>query len=294
MIYLIDGHNLIGKLPDIQLSDPDDEQKLVKRLNDWCLLDNRRKIKVFFDAGEFGGLGDMLSRPAVRVQFSRVGQTADSVIVQFLQTIKNPQEFTLVTSDREIIYAARKRRVGYILSEEFAILLAEELQPDPKTETEEIKPEEKGAESEVDVSDSEVQTWLRAFENAPHRAPDVHIVKLPPRETQQNPANEPISNLDKTQSGKRAKPPVDPDKLKEGEAELSKEDMAEWIALFGDEEIRQQKEQAKPVVLPDPAAERKKPTRRKKGEPVVRKFSEDRLTGEEVDTWLEIFEKREK
>lgn len=294
MIYLIDGHNLIGKLPDIQLSDPDDEQKLVKRLNDWCLLDKRRKIKVFFDAGEFGGLGDMLSRPAVRVQFSRVGQTADSIIVQFLQAIKNPQEFTLVTSDREIIYAARKKRVGYILSEEFAVLLAEELQPDPKADTEEIKLAEQGAEPEVDVTDDEVQTWLRAFENAPHRAPDVHIVKLPPRDENWNPTNDLSARLDQTKAGKRAAKNIDPDKLKEGEAELSKEDMAEWIAIFGDEEIRQQKEAAKPVVIPDPAAEHKKPTRRKKGEPVVRKFSEDQLTGEEVDTWLEIFEKREK
>ena len=294
MIYLIDGHNLIGKLPDIQLSDPDDEQKLVKRLNDWCLIDGRRKIKVFFDAGEFGGLGDMLSRPAVRVQFSRVGQTADTVIVQYLQSIKNPQEFTLVTSDREIIYAARKRRVGYILSEEFAVLLAEELEPDIKAETEPMEPEEQGAESDVDVTDEEVQTWLRAFEKAPHRAPDVHIVKLPPREANQNPTNDPSSNVEKDQTGKRISKQVDPDKLKEGEAQLSKEDMEEWIALFGDDEIRQQKEDSKPVIIPDPGAERKKPTRRKKGEPVVRKFSEDRLTGEEVDTWLEIFEKREK
>ena len=289
MIYVIDGHNLIGKLPDIHLSDPDDEQKLVARLNDWCRLDRRRKIKVFFDAGEFGGLGDMLSQPSVRVQFSRVGQTADSLIIQFLQSIKNSQEFTLVSSDREIIYAARKRRVGYILSEEFALMLAEELTPDPDAETEEPKPEEKGAESEVEVSDDEVQGWMRAFENAPHRAPDVHIVKLPPRESAQNPTNEPAGPAKGGKKGKAR--PVDPDRLKEGEAALSQEDMAEWMALFGDEEIRQKKEDAKPVVIPDPGAERKKPTRRKKGEPVVRKFADDRLTNEEVDVWLEIFDK---
>lgn len=296
MIFLVDGHNLIGKLPDIQLSDPDDEQKLVTRLNDWCLLDKRRKIMVFFDAGEFGGLGDMLSRPTVRVQFSRVGQTADSVIVNYLQAIKNPQEFTLVTSDREIIYAARKRRVGYILSEEFSVLLAEELGP-LKASGETGEPadqSEKGAEAEVDVSDDEVQTWLKAFEKAPHRAPDVHIVHLPPRETKTNITNDLDDGRNRSNGPKKKPKVIDPDKLKEGEAELSKADMDEWIALFGDEKVRQQKENEKPVIIPDPAAARKKPTRRKKGEPVVRKFAEDQLTGEEVDTWLEIFEKREK
>ncbi|MFK7804385.1 MAG: NYN domain-containing protein [Anaerolineae bacterium] len=298
MIFVIDGHNLIGKLPDIELSDPDDEQKLVTRLNDWCTLDKRRKIMVFFDAGEFGGLGNMLSRPTVRVQFSRVGQTADAVIVKYLESIKNPQEFTLVTSDREIIYAARKRRVGYILSEEFSVLLAEELGPykPADDDNDSADSDEKGAEADVEVSDDEVQTWLKAFEKAPHRAPDVHIVQLPPRDVRKNP--NPSNDLDHARQQslirKKKLKAIDPDKLKEGETELSQADMDEWIALFGDETVRQKKESEKPVVIPNPAAARKKPTRRKTGEPVVRKFAEDQLTGEEVDTWLEIFDKRKK
>ena len=32
MPYLIDGHNLIAKLPDIDIADPNDEAKLVTRL----------------------------------------------------------------------------------------------------------------------------------------------------------------------------------------------------------------------------------------------------------------------
>ncbi len=117
---------------------------------------------------------------------------------------------------------------------------------------------------------------------------------MPPRETQQNRTNDPDDTTQRSNSGKKKPKIVDPDKLKEGEAELSKADMDEWIALFGDEKIRQQKVNEKPIVIPDPAAARKKPTRRRKGEPVVRKFAEDQLTGEEVDTWLEIFDKREK
>jgi hypothetical protein len=32
MPFLIDGHNLIGALPDLDLDDPDDEARLVERL----------------------------------------------------------------------------------------------------------------------------------------------------------------------------------------------------------------------------------------------------------------------
>lgn len=32
MSYIIDGHNLIGVLPDIHLNQPDDEQRLLARL----------------------------------------------------------------------------------------------------------------------------------------------------------------------------------------------------------------------------------------------------------------------
>ncbi len=291
MIYVIDGHNLIGKMPDIQLSDPDDEQKLVSRLSDWTVQDKRRKIKLYFDAGEFGGLGDMLSRPSIRVQFSRMGKTADSMIIKFMESIKNPQEFTLVTSDREIIYAARKKRIGYILSEEFVVLLQEDLKGiEPGEVKEGQKPAEAGAEEEVDVSDSEVKEWLNAFEKAPHREPDIHIVPLPSRKPKPNPTND----LEEAKRIERAKKVVDPDKLKDGESNLTKEDLAEWMAMFGDEEIRKKKEAEKPVVIPDPAAKRKKKPLRKKGEPVTRKFGEGGLSMEEVDNWLEIFDTEKK
>ena len=289
MIFLIDGHNLIGKMPDIHLSDPDDEQKLVSRLSDWAGQDKRRRLMVYFDAGEFGGMGDMLSRPSVRVQFSRIGKTADSMIVKFMQSVKNAQEFTLVTSDREIIFAARKRRIGYILSEEFVLLVQEDLKGFD-AEKEQKEPEEAGSEADVDVSAAEVQQWMSAFEKAPHREPDVHIVKLPPRRQRPNPTND----AEEAKEAARAKKQINPDKLKDGETQLSEEDLAEWMKMFGDEKIRKKKESEKPVVIPDPAAARKKRPIRKKGEPVTRKFADGQLSEEEVDTWLELFQTEKK
>ena len=284
MIYLIDGHNLIGKLPDIKLSDPDDEEKLVRKLSAWVQQDYRRKIQLFFDSGEYGGLGNTLSAPTIRVQFSRVGQTADSVIIKFMEGVKNPQEFTLVSSDREIIFAARKKRIGYILSEEFAVLMAEDVQ-DVDDEGE-PKEKEQGTEEEVEVSDAEIQTWMNAFKNAPHRSPDVHFVPIPKKPTNLDASNNPKE----AKAQKKVAKQKNFDKLKEGDSALSKDDLEEWMNLFGDETLRQQKQNDKPVVVPDPSKKRKSNTRRKKGEPVVRKFAEDGLNEEEINTWLDFFQ----
>jgi len=39
---VIDGHNLIPKVPGIQLSDPDDENKLIQMVSEYCRLSRTR------------------------------------------------------------------------------------------------------------------------------------------------------------------------------------------------------------------------------------------------------------
>ena len=80
MTLIIDGHNLIPKVPGMQLSDMDDETKLVELVREYC---RRRRVKaeVFFDgalpgfkAGSGGGL--------VHVHNVRKGRTADDAMVK--------------------------------------------------------------------------------------------------------------------------------------------------------------------------------------------------------------------
>ena len=54
MPFLIDGHNVIAALPDIELEDPHDEAKLVFKLRAWTGRE-RRKAIVVFDGGVPGG-----------------------------------------------------------------------------------------------------------------------------------------------------------------------------------------------------------------------------------------------
>ena len=43
MNYLIDGHNLIGQLPDISLDDPNDEALLVQKLSGFCAANTKHR-----------------------------------------------------------------------------------------------------------------------------------------------------------------------------------------------------------------------------------------------------------
>ena len=56
MTYLIDGHNLIGKIPWIDLSSSDDEDELIKLLQEFARI-RRKKIEVFFDQAPPGYSG---------------------------------------------------------------------------------------------------------------------------------------------------------------------------------------------------------------------------------------------
>jgi predicted RNA-binding protein with PIN domain len=156
MHYLIDGHNLIGRMPDISLDDPQDEVELVLRLRSWSARSRKRRVTVVFDHGLPGGQDRGLSTGKVNVVFASPGRTADSILIARIHSVKNPREYTLVTSDNVIIKEAGAKRMSVLRSEEFA--------PELK-KGEDQGSETTGAPSEADphVSDAEVEMWLNLF-----------------------------------------------------------------------------------------------------------------------------------
>ena len=155
MHYLIDGHNLIAKMPGISLDDPDDEAKLVLLLKSWSAGNRRRRITVVFDSGLPGGHSRVLSGSSVDVLFASVGSTADAVLIGRIRNVQNPTEFTLVSSDREVIEAAKTRNMPAISAESFAA---------------QIQMSNNSAKSDADpgplLSAKEVEEWLKLFEGA--------------------------------------------------------------------------------------------------------------------------------
>ena len=150
MPLLIDGHNLIGKIPGLSLADPDDEVELVRRLQRYC-RHRRRRAVVVFDAGVLGGRSGALSTPEVEVVFAPAGRRADDVIQERLRKIRDPAGWLVVSSDREIQRIARQAGARVVSAEEFVA----EMRAPPSA------PHKKQAPR---MSEDEIQEWLDLFQ----------------------------------------------------------------------------------------------------------------------------------
>jgi len=149
MAILIDGHNLIGKIPGLRLNDPDDEEQLLLRLRSYRARTGKRLV-VYFDPGEAYQSPGRRSKGGISVRQAGTGQRADDLIIRDLQRHHNPRELTVVTSDRAIQEVARHYQARVIDAATFA---AELNHPPQKEETREMPP----------LPENEVQEWLAIF-----------------------------------------------------------------------------------------------------------------------------------
>lgn len=119
MPYLIDGHNLIPRIPGLSLQDPDDETALIQILQRFSAR-RRTKVEVFFDQAPPGQAATRTFGP-VTAHYIHQGSTADAAIVKRLVRLgARAKNWTVVTSDREIIAEAKSSRSKVIPSDEFA------------------------------------------------------------------------------------------------------------------------------------------------------------------------------
>lgn len=156
MPYLIDGHNLIAHLPDIDLADPDDEARLVLKLRGFAAR-QRQKITVIFDEGLPGGRSSM-SNFSVQVIFAASRHTsADRVLIERIREIPDPANWTIVTSDNEILATARQRGLRTVRASDFARRLQAPPRPsyDPSTA------------ADIRLSEDEIAQWLAIFKDDP-------------------------------------------------------------------------------------------------------------------------------
>ncbi len=151
MPYLIDGHNLIAALPDIDLADENDEAELVIQLRGFAAR-QKTKCLVIFDGGLPGG-ASRLSTSSVKVEFAAGHSSADALIKGRIRRARDARNWTLVTSDRDIRDCARQQRMRQLSSEEFA----RQLQQRSWEQVQRSEPE-KPAPSEADTA-----LWLRRF-----------------------------------------------------------------------------------------------------------------------------------
>ena len=153
MPYIIDGHNLIPRIPGLSLQDIDDELQLIEMLQDFCRV-SRKRVEVYFDNAPPGQLKAQ-KFGAVTAFFVRSGQTADHAIKQKLHRLgKEARNWSVVSSDREVQFAARAARAKVVTAQSFAQHLLQTIEGTDSTTT---------AGQESTMSADELEDWLNIF-----------------------------------------------------------------------------------------------------------------------------------
>lgn len=117
--FLVDGHNLVPHIPGLSLDMLDDEEQLIKKLQDFC-RQGRHQVEVYFD----GTPPDHAGRRrygAVTGVFVRKGRIADDAIRKRIKHLGvQARQWTLVSSDQAVQAAGREVHMEVISSAEFA------------------------------------------------------------------------------------------------------------------------------------------------------------------------------
>ncbi len=185
MLYLIDGYNLLFSGANRRPRDPQalevDREELVRLLNRLHAARRGRSIVVFDCKRPFFLFGLPRRRRVgdVEIRFAPDDAIADDVLKDLIRETRDAQGTTVVTSDREILDAARARGMRMAKAREFWTMLVEgrfreegrqgggaaktrrggpekRKQPEPPA-----PPEHPGKQS--GISDGEVDYWMREF-----------------------------------------------------------------------------------------------------------------------------------
>jgi len=181
MLYLIDGYNLLfsgaGRTP----RDPKDleaaREELARLLARFHAGRRGRSVVVFDCRKPFFlfGLPRRQRRGDVELRFAGEDATADDVLCDLIREARDTQGTTVVTSDREILDAARARDIRTTGSRAFWTELTGEARGTAEerprggaaprrgggTTPEDLPPEHPGKRS--GISDGEVDYWMREF-----------------------------------------------------------------------------------------------------------------------------------
>jgi hypothetical protein len=272
MPFLIDGHNVISALPDIELSDPHDEVKLVLKLRGWAAR-KRRKATIVFDGGLPGGYSRTLSGGGLEVVFAARRHTnADRIIQERLRHLPDAGNWTVVSSDHEVRDAARRAGARTLTAQAFV----KRLDRGPRLKLGKPK----------SLSEEELAEWLEIFGPAESAVADAPEKSAPPsKKDKQRRAAPPASGRSQRSMGemvgwtddapdnKRSTSSTDQGKPEES----SPEDVAEWLEIFGDGAA-----EAPPPKLPTNRPKAKRELKVDKDHPEAQ-------SNADVEAWLDVF-----
>lgn len=264
MPFLIDGHNLIAHLPDIDLADEHDEAQLVIKLKGFAAR-TRKKCIVVFDQGLPGGTSS-LSNHSILVLFAASQRTtADAILMERIRELADAVNWTVVSSDNQVLEAGRLAGAKTMRCSVFANLLNQ-----PKIAV------DKGLQDNPLVSEAEIAELLQLFnvnENdelaeapvAPSVNPKIKAETPAPTKRDSKPKTKPKSELD------------------------------EWLSLFGaEDEIGTARSNSRPEIAPrqrlhQTAPKPKTKTSPQPPSPQAKHTPPPAAATDNVDEWLQVF-----
>jgi len=155
MPYLIDGSNLIGHSPYLDLSDPMSKRRLVAQLAIYQATNKTKIILVFDGPPDPDLIGEKFRRKEFSILWPDTEESADTVIKRWVEKQTDLRHFYVVSSDREIKTIARMNGAKVLDCEEFHKLL--------KTALKEYKESKSMNKEDVTLSPLEVDHWLEIF-----------------------------------------------------------------------------------------------------------------------------------
>jgi predicted RNA-binding protein with PIN domain len=155
MPYLIDGHNLVPKL-GLRLDAADDELELIEFLQEYSRR-SRKAIEVYFD-GALPGQAASRKFGQVTAHFVSRRSTADAAIIARLRTLgRAARNWTVVSSDREVLEAALAYRAVRETSEQFASRLR-------RDQSAQAARKQRGPQRmDGGMSEDELKQWMEVF-----------------------------------------------------------------------------------------------------------------------------------
>ena len=95
----------------------------------------------------------------IHVRFAGAGTTADELIIHLVRTSSAPRRLTVVSSDREIMEHARRRRAAVLSSESFLTLLAKDHGGKSRSQSDATR----GSDETHRPNRRQVEEWLELF-----------------------------------------------------------------------------------------------------------------------------------
>ena len=156
MPVLIDGYNLLHVARRLDEEGDFGRQQLCHMLGRWAGL-TRQQVMVVFDGTQPSeGLGEQLHGRGVDVSYSGGGRTADQEIIERIAASTAPRRLTVVSSDRVIRRAAKRRRCVSVDSASFLETVLRRLVQAPR-------PRPEPPEKRAGLQPGETDEWLRLF-----------------------------------------------------------------------------------------------------------------------------------